>query len=157
MLQVVRSRCAASTPRGFMMNHLPICSSSNNVDIFGAKWSQPEVNRCRNFATFQTSNLPAPEKESNEIFIRTPFVGDGLFQHEMGVIGELLVKVGDTVKVDETVAVIDTDKASLDVRSTVTGTITRLLIEEEDEVWELHPIIVIEPTDPGTPRVRYKK
>jgi multidrug efflux pump subunit AcrA (membrane-fusion protein) len=57
-----------------------------------------------------------PEKAADEHFVTTPYIGEGYFIDEMGEIAEFLVKEGDHVKVDQTVATIETVKAAIDVR-----------------------------------------
>ena len=59
----------------------------------------------RAFATFEESGLDKPSKSDDETFVRTPFIGDGYFQDEMGELFEFTVKIGDKVAVDDTVAV----------------------------------------------------
>ena len=73
----------------------------------------------RPFATFDETGQQQPTKEANETFVRTPFIGDGYFNDEMGELYEYTVQVGDSVAADDTVAVVDTHKASVDIRTPV--------------------------------------
>ena len=62
----------------------------------------------RTMATFDETGQQQPTKEANETFVRTPFIGDGYFNDEMGRLYEYTVQVGDSVAADDTVAVVDT-------------------------------------------------
>lgn len=112
----------------------------------------------RGLATFDESGLDKPTKEAGETWVRTPFIGDGYFPHEMGELFEYTVKVGDVVVADDTVGVIDTDKASVDIRTPVAGTVMRLLNKPGDHMWEVQPIMTLKSDVPNSsPRVRMKK
>ena len=122
--------------------------------------------------------------------MRTPYVGDGYFQDEMGELYEYTVEEGEFVNVDDTaragvrgrggggggapsplppsskterptraaqVAVVDTHKASVDIRSPVAGTVSRFLVEPGEEVYETHPILTLYAKQTNSPRVRMKE
>mmetsp|Transcript_21224 Transcript_21224/g.63348 ORF Transcript_21224/g.63348 Transcript_21224/m.63348 type:complete len:132 (-) Transcript_21224:35-430(-) len=111
----------------------------------------------RSFGTFQDSGLEAPTKRDDETFVRTPFIGDGYFQEEMGELFEFTVQPGDSVAADDTVAVVDTHKASVDIRTPVAGVVERLLVAPGDGVWEIHPIMTLTgASPPASPRVKMK-
>jgi 2-oxoisovalerate dehydrogenase E2 component (dihydrolipoyl transacylase) len=55
--------------------------------------------------------------------IKLPDVGEGITEAELV---EWLVAVGDSVRVDDVVAVVMTDKASVEIPTSVDGTVTRL-------------------------------
>ena len=113
--------------------------------------------RARTLATFDETGQQQPTKNANETFVRTPFIGDGYFNDEMGELFEYTVAVGDVVTADDTVAIIDTHKASMDIRTPVGGTVARLLLEPGDNVWEIHPILTLKGGSPPTSkRVRMK-
>ncbi|KAG0606747.1 hypothetical protein M758_9G164000 [Ceratodon purpureus] len=65
----------------------------------------------------------------NEIVV--PFMGDSVPD---GNLASILKKVGDSVAVDEIVAQIETDKVTIDVRSSVSGKIEQILAKEGDTV-----------------------
>ena len=112
----------------------------------------------RYLATFDETGQQPPTKEANETFVRTPFIGDGYFNDEMGELYEYTVAVGDSVAADDTVAVVDTHKASVDIRTPVAGTISRLLLNPGDVVYEIHPVLTLKGGAPPTsPRVKMKK
>ena len=53
------------------------------------------------------------------------------------------LQVGDSVAADDTVAVVDTHKASVDIRTPSPGTVSRLLAEPGDKMWEIQPILTL--------------
>ena len=104
-----------------------------------------------------TSHVQQPTKNANETFVRTPFIGDGYFNDEMGELFEYTVQVGDSVAADDTVAVVDTHKASVDIRTPVAGTVSGLLAEPGDKMWEIQPILtLISDVPSSSPRVKMK-
>ncbi|MGO4378323.1 dihydrolipoyl dehydrogenase [Pseudoduganella sp. RAF19] len=72
--------------------------------------------------------------------VKVPNIGD--FK-EVEVI-ELLVKVGDTVKVDQSLATVESDKASMEIPSTHAGVVKELKIKVGDKVSEGSPLLLIE-------------
>lgn len=60
---------------------------------------------------------------------------------------EWLVAPGDTVAVDQVLLRVETDKAIVDVPSTVAGVVESLLVEVDAEVATGAPVAVIETTD----------
>ncbi|MCB1687011.1 MAG: 2-oxo acid dehydrogenase subunit E2 [Halioglobus sp.] len=57
---------------------------------------------------------------------------------------ELLVAVGDLVKLDQSLIVLESDKASMEIPSTLAGTVVELLVAEGDQLAEGAPIVRIE-------------
>ena len=57
---------------------------------------------------------------------------------------ELLVAVGDTVAVDQSLLVLESDKASMEIPSSLAGTVKEILVKVGDELAEGSPIAVIE-------------
>ncbi|MCE3263733.1 MAG: dihydrolipoyl dehydrogenase [Pseudoduganella sp.] len=74
------------------------------------------------------------------IEVKVPNIGD--FK-DVEVI-ELLVKVGDTVKVDQSLATVESDKASMEIPSTHAGVIKELKIKVGDKVNEGSPLMLLE-------------
>lgn len=62
------------------------------------------------------------------------------------LIVEIAVKVGDTITADDTVLVLESDKATLDVPAGVAGRITALHVAVGDRVSEGHRMLALEPT-----------
>lgn len=57
---------------------------------------------------------------------------------------EILVSVGDSVDVDQGLIVLESDKASMEVPSSVAGTVVEVLVKEGDELSEGGEVAVIE-------------
>lgn len=57
---------------------------------------------------------------------------------------ELLVAVGDEVAVDQSLIVLESDKASMEIPSTLAGVVVELLVTEGEELAEGAPVVVIE-------------
>lgn len=57
---------------------------------------------------------------------------------------EVLVAVGDQVVLDQSLIVLESDKASMEIPSTVAGTVVELLVKEGDQLAEGAPIIKVE-------------
>lgn len=67
----------------------------------------------------------------NTIEATVPQMGESVTE---GTIGSWLVKVGDTVTIDQALVEIETDKVAVEVPSPVAGVITALLVGEGDSV-----------------------
>ncbi|GLR63425.1 dihydrolipoyllysine-residue acetyltransferase [Marinospirillum insulare] len=76
---------------------------------------------------------------SNET-IKLPDIGSS---DEVEVI-EISVQVGDSIEVETTLIVLESDKASMDIPSPVAGVVTKVLINEGDKVKEGSPIFEVE-------------
>jgi len=63
---------------------------------------------------------------------------------------ELLVAVGDVVTRDQSLIVLESDKASMEIPSTVAGTVVELLVTEGEQLAEGSPIVVIEAAGEAT-------
>ena len=57
---------------------------------------------------------------------------------------ELLVAVGDEVALEQSLIVLESDKASMEIPSSLAGTVVELLVEEGQELSEGAPIVVLE-------------
>jgi pyruvate dehydrogenase E2 component (dihydrolipoamide acetyltransferase) len=57
---------------------------------------------------------------------------------------ELYVKVGDSIKVDDAIATLESDKATMDVPSTVDGVIKEVLVQLGSKVGEGSVLIKVE-------------
>ncbi len=57
---------------------------------------------------------------------------------------ELLVAVGDQVVLDQGLIVLESDKASMEIPSTVAGTVVELLVAVGDHLAEGAPVAMIE-------------
>ena len=77
---------------------------------------------------------------SQLIEVKVPDIGDFA---DVPVI-ELFVKVGDTIKVDDAIATLESDKATMDVPSTVAGTVREVLVQLGSRVSEGAVLIKVE-------------
>ena len=110
----------------------------------------------RTLATYASKGLPMPVVAADDVVVRTPFVSDtAQIGDVLGQVEELLVAPGDAVVVDQTIAVIDTDKAAIDIRTPVAGIVSQVLVAVNENVFELHPVATI--GGASSPRVRMKK
>ena len=60
---------------------------------------------------------------------------------------EINVAVGDIVEIDDPILLLESDKATLDIPSPITGTITELLVAEGDLVKQGSLVMMIEPSE----------
>ncbi len=81
----------------------------------------------------------------SQIEINVPDIGD--FK-EVEVI-ELLVKPGDTVKAEQSLITVESDKASMEIPSSTSGVVKELKVKIGDKVAEGSLILMLEPSDAG--------
>ena len=77
---------------------------------------------------------------SNLIEVKVPDIGDF---DEVPII-DLFVKVGDTIKVDDAIATLESDKATMDVPSSAAGVVKEVLVKLGDKVKEGSLLIRLE-------------
>ena len=82
----------------------------------------------------------APAAGGGVVEVKVPDIGDFA---EVPVI-ELYVKVGDSIKVDDAIATLESDKATMDVPSTVAGTVKEVLVQIGSKVGEGTVLIKVE-------------
>ncbi|KAG7386438.1 hypothetical protein PHYPSEUDO_000267 [Phytophthora pseudosyringae] len=87
----------------------------------------------------------APAGEDLET-INVPSMGDSISE---GTIVTLLKNIGDYVRADEAVLIVETDKVSVDVNAPVSGKLTRVLAKLEDVVEVGSPLFVIDKAAPA--------
>ena len=68
---------------------------------------------------------------AQEVDVKVPDIGV-----EKAVVGEIIVQVGDVIDVDQSLIVVESDKATVEVPSTVSGTVTAIQINTGDTVKE---------------------
>ena len=73
-----------------------------------------------------------------------PELGEGIDGAE---VSEVSVTVGDFVAVDETIVVLESDKASMEIPADVSGTISEILVATGDELKPGHVLMKIETTE----------
>uniref|UniRef100_UPI002FCC5163 biotin/lipoyl-containing protein n=1 Tax=Polaromonas sp. TaxID=1869339 RepID=UPI002FCC5163 len=76
------------------------------------------------------SNLVATSAGSGPVEVRVPDIGD--FKN-VAVI-EVLVKVGDTVKLEQSLVTVESDKASMEIPSSVAGVVKELKVKLGDKI-----------------------
>ena len=77
---------------------------------------------------------------SQLIEVKVPDIGD----FDQVPVIELFVKVGDTIKVDDAIATLESDKATMDVPSSAAGVVKEVLISLGDKVAEGTVLIKVE-------------
>jgi len=82
---------------------------------------------------------------SQLIEVKVPDIGD---YADVPVI-ELFVKVGDTIAVDDAIATLESDKATMDVPSSAAGVVREVLVQVGDKVAEGTVLIKVEASAPA--------
>ena len=82
----------------------------------------------------------APAAGGGVVDVKVPDIGDF---SDVPVI-DLFVKVGDSIKVDDAIATLESDKATMDVPSTVSGTVREVLVQLGSKVSEGVVLIRVE-------------
>ena len=82
-------------------------------------------------AAKQSQALAANSAASATVEVKVPDIGV-----EKALVGEILVQVGDEITVDQSIVVVESDKATVEVPSTVDGTVDAIQIKEGDTVKE---------------------
>ena len=78
------------------------------------------------------------------IDIKVPDIGDF---SEVGVI-EVLVKAGDTIKVEQSLITVESDKASMEIPSSHAGVVKEVKVKVGDKVAEGSVVLTLEAADP---------
>ncbi|MFZ6752400.1 dihydrolipoyllysine-residue acetyltransferase [Undibacterium sp. Dicai25W] len=81
------------------------------------------------------------------IEVKVPDIGD--FK-EVEVI-ELMVKVGDTIKVDQSLITVESDKASMEIPSSHAGVVTEIKVKIGDKVAEGSLLVIVEASGAAAP------
>ena len=84
-------------------------------------------------ASHQPKASAAPEAQTSlqVVDVQIPDIGV-----EKATVGEILVSVGDEIEVDQSIVVVESDKATVEVPSTVSGTVESIQIKEGDTIKE---------------------
>ena len=101
---------------------------------------------------------PAATTASQVIDVQVPDIGV-----EKATVGEILVSVGDQIDVDQSILVVESDKATVEVPSTISGTVESISVQVGDSVKEGVVILTVktaasvapvtaEPTQVATPQ-----
>jgi len=92
--------------------------------------------------------LPA-RSFSDKVQVKTPELGGESITE--GTIGEWNVKVGDNVKKGDVIAVIETDKVTVDVKADQDGQVLEILVQADDTCEVGMPLCVLGPPGAGAP------
>ena len=92
----------------------------------------------------EEQEIPAAEEQPAEVtgnIVRSPLVGTAYVSAEEG--GEPLVKVGDTVKVGQTLIIVEAMKLMNEIQSDYAGVVKEILVENGQIVEYDQPLFVI--------------
>jgi pyruvate dehydrogenase E2 component (dihydrolipoamide acetyltransferase) len=96
-------------------------------------------------AATQRPSASAPAGQAQAIEVKVPDIGD--FK-DVPVI-EVLVKPGDTVKAEDSLVTLESEKATMDVPSPSAGVIREVKVKLGDKVSEGNVIVILEPAGGG--------
>lgn len=84
---------------------------------------------------------PATATTSQVVEVQVPDIGV-----EKALVGEILVKVGEQIDVEQSIVVVESDKATVEVPSSVAGTVESIQVKEGDTVKEGVVLIQVKTT-----------
>ncbi|WP_349928247.1 2-oxo acid dehydrogenase subunit E2 [Acinetobacter sp. A1-4-2] len=90
-----------------------------------------EIKQERSFHQPAASAPKAPTGSSSIVEVQVPDIGV-----EKALVGEILIQVGDEIAVDQSIVVVESDKATVEVPSTVSGTVESVEVRAGDTVKE---------------------
>ncbi|RSN97081.1 2-oxo acid dehydrogenase subunit E2 [Acinetobacter pittii] len=88
-----------------------------------------------------TAAQPATATTSHVVEVQVPDIGV-----EKALVGEILVKVGEQIDVEQSIVVVESDKATVEVPSSVAGTVESIQVKEGDTVKEGVVLIKVKTT-----------
>ncbi|MBJ9722206.1 2-oxo acid dehydrogenase subunit E2 [Acinetobacter calcoaceticus] len=88
-----------------------------------------------------TAAQPAAATTSQIVEVQVPDIGV-----EKALVGEILVKVGEQIDVEQSIVVVESDKATVEVPSSVAGTVESIQVKEGDTVKEGVVLIKVKTT-----------
>lgn len=92
-----------------------------------------------------TAAQPAAATTSQVVEVQVPDIGV-----EKALVGEILVKVGEQIDVEQSIVVVESDKATVEVPSSVAGTVESIQVKEGDTVKEGVVLIKVKTTSAST-------
>ena len=90
--------------------------------------------------------VAAPVAASQTVDVQVPDIGV-----EKAIVGEILVAVGDTIEVDQSIVVVESDKATVEVPSTAAGVVESISIQVGDSVKEGVVILQVKSASSAAP------
>ncbi|MCG2573394.1 2-oxo acid dehydrogenase subunit E2 [Acinetobacter sp. ME22] len=94
----------------------------------------------------QAAPQPAVATSSQVVDVQVPDIGV-----EKALVAEILVKVGDSIAENDSLVLLESDKASVEVPSTVSGTIESIEVKQGDSVKEGVILIKVKTTSAAAP------
>ena len=94
----------------------------------------------------QVAPQPAVATSSQVVDVQVPDIGV-----EKALVAEILVKVGDSIAENDSLVLLESDKASVEVPSTVSGTIESIEVKQGDSVKEGVVLIKVKTTSAAAP------
>lgn len=91
----------------------------------------PKAAEAKSSSAPASSGSSAPSAAKEKVSIKVPTLTESV---NRGTVRDILVKAGQSVKADEVVLVIDTDKISIDVRAPAAGVVDSVLVTDGQEV-----------------------
>lgn len=88
-----------------------------------------------------TAAQPAAATTSQVVEVQVPDIGV-----EKALVGEILVKVGEQIDIEQSIVVVESDKATVEVPSSVAGTVESIQVKEGDTVKEGVVLIKVKTT-----------
>lgn len=79
--------------------------------------------------------------------VTIPDLGEGVDSVDVVAV---LVKVGDTIAVDQPLIEVETEKAAVEVPSTIAGTVTEIHVEAGQSLGPDAPVVTVEADDAGS-------
>lgn len=105
----------------------------------------PEATVVSSPTTIPSSPSPqSTEENNNYIEIKSPMIGT--FYNTPSPDAEAFVKVGDSVKVGQTVCIVEAMKLFNEIESEYSGKIVKLLVENASPVEFDQPLFLVDPT-----------
>lgn len=96
----------------------------------------------------QASAQPTAATSTATVDVTVPDIGV-----EKALVGEILVKVGDQIDVEQSIVVVESDKATVEVPSSVAGTVESIQVKEGDTVKEGVVLIQVKTTSASSTQV----
>lgn len=96
-------------------------------DVDAPQEAEPEPAVPLHIPENEPKPAPAPVSASNVLEMQLPELGENITSAD---VLKVLIKPGDTVKIDDVVLEIETDKATIEVPSAVSGVVTEIFVEE---------------------------
>ena len=85
----------------------------------------------------------APASSGNGVEVKSPMVGTFYAAPKPGA--DPFVKVGDTVEIGQVLCIVEVMKLMNNIEAKTAGTVTEILVDNEDAVEHGQPLMVIEP------------